>query len=54
MFGDYIMVAADLAIRPKGTILPCSLGMAMVCDTGSFVNRQDGRDGHHQLDIAVN
>lgn len=54
MFGKYIMVAADLSIRPKGTILPCSLGMAMVCDTGTFVNRVDGIDGHHQLDIAVN
>ena len=33
MFGPYIMVAANLSIRPKGTILPCSLGTAIVVDT---------------------
>ena len=46
MFGDYIMVAADLSIWPKGTILECSLGMAMVVDTGDLEP--------YQLDIAVN
>ena len=48
MFGDYIMVAADLSHRPKGTILPTSLGMAMVCDTGGFVKWNS-----YQIDIAV-
>lgn len=48
MFGDYIMVAADLSTRPKGTILECSLGTAMVVDTGEFVNTNP-----MQLDIAV-
>ena len=48
MFGDYIMVAANLETRPKGTILDCSLGKAMVCDTGTFVETYPG-----QLDIAV-
>lgn len=48
MFGDYIMVAADLSIRPKGTILDCSLGQAIVCDTGGFAETN-----HEQLDIAV-
>ena len=48
MFGPYIMCAADLNIRPKGTIIPTSLGVAMVCDTGSFAN-----SNHYQVDIAV-
>ena len=46
MFGDYIMVAANLKYRPKGTILECSLGTAIVVDTGDLEP--------HQLDIAVN
>lgn len=45
MFGDYIMVAADLKIWPKGTILECSLGTAMVVDTGYLKP--------YQLDIAT-
>ena len=49
MYGPYIMVAADLGIRPKGTILPCSLGMAMVCDTGTFAQSNQA-----QLDVATN
>ena len=48
MLGNYIIVAADLSVRPKGTILPCSLGMAIVCDTGGFA-----KTNHEQLDIAV-
>ena len=48
MFGPYIMCAADLGLRPKGTIVPTSLGVAMVCDTGSFAY-----SNHYQLDIAV-
>lgn len=48
MLGDYIMVAANLDVRPYGTILPCSLGMAIVCDTGSFAVSNP-----YQLDIAV-
>lgn len=47
-FGGYVMVAANLAIRPKGTIVATSLGAGIVCDTGGFalVNST-------QLDIAV-
>lgn len=45
MFGDYVMVAADLDIFPKGTIVECSLGTAMVVDTGDLEP--------YQLDIAV-
>lgn len=37
MYGPYIMCAADLRIRPKGTVIRTSLGDAMVCDTGTFV-----------------
>ena len=48
MFGNYVMVAADLSRRPKGTILECSLGTAIVVDTGSFV-----ASNPNQLDIAV-
>ena len=48
MFGGYIMVAADLNIRPKGTILKTSLGTAMVCDTGTFA-----LSNPTQIDIAV-
>lgn len=48
MFGDRVMVAADLHIRPKGTILTTSLGEAIVCDTGVFA-RQDST----ALDVAV-
>ena len=37
MFGNYIMVAADLRFRPKGTIVDTSLGKGIVVDTGGFV-----------------
>lgn len=36
MYGPYIMCAANLEIRPKGTLVETSLGLAMVCDTGSY------------------
>lgn len=49
MLGDYVMVAANLNVRPRGTVLPCSLGMAIVCDTGGFALHNKT-----QLDIAVN
>ena len=48
MLGSYIMVAADLNLRPRGTILDCSLGKAIVCDTGEFIYSNP-----YQLDIAV-
>ena len=49
MLGNYIMVAADLTIRPRGTILETSLGTAIVCDTGTFAQTNP-----LQIDIAVN
>ena len=36
MFGDYVMCAAELGSRPKGTILKTSMGWAIVVDTGTF------------------
>ena len=49
MYGQYVMVAADLNLRPRGTLVETSLGTGIVCDTGSFVH-----DNPTQLDIAVN
>lgn len=49
MFGSYILVAASFDIRPIGTILPTSLGMGIVADTGGFA-----RHNKYQLDIATN
>lgn len=49
MLGNYIIVAANLRIRPKGTILETSLGWAIVCDTGGFVKSYP-----YGLDIATN
>ncbi len=49
MYGPFIMVAADLSLRPRGSIIKTSLGWAMVCDTGEFTNWNPT-----QLDIAVN
>lgn len=49
MLGDYVMVAANLNIRPRGSLIPTSLGMGIVCDTGGFAV-----NNIYQLDIAVN
>ena len=49
MLGEYVMCAANLNIRPKGTIVETSLGMAIVVDTGSFAASNE-----MQLDMAVN
>ena len=38
MLGNYVMCAANWHIRPKGTIIPTSLGDAIVVDTGDFVS----------------
>lgn len=48
MYGKYVMVAANLDIRPYGTIVPTSLGEGMVVDTGTFASSNP-----RQLDIAV-
>lgn len=48
MYGDYVMCAANLDIRPRGTIIETSLGLGMVCDTGIFAEYNI-----YQVDIAV-
>lgn len=49
MLGNYIMVAANLQLRPRGSHIQTSLGMGIVCDTGGFAKRNAT-----QLDIATN
>jgi hypothetical protein len=49
MYGDYVMVAANYSIRPKGTLIETSLGTGIVCDTGGFASVNPT-----QLDIATN
>ena len=48
MYGYYVMCAAGLSIRPKGSIVESSKGLAIVVDTGGFTSRNP-----RQLDIAV-
>ena len=47
--GDYVMVAANLKIRPKGTFILTSRGVGIVVDTGGFAKRNPT-----QLDLATN
>jgi hypothetical protein len=49
MLGNYIMVAANLNVHPRGSIVRSSRGLAIVCDTGGFASGNP-----QQLDIAVN
>lgn len=48
MLGDYIMVAANLNVHPRGSIVETSRGLGLVCDTGSFA-----RHNPTQIDIAT-
>ena len=48
MYGYYVMCAAGLSIRPKGSIVESSRGLAIVVDTGGFASGNP-----RQLDIAV-
>ena len=48
MLGLYVMCAANWKTRPRGTILPTSLGDAIVVDTGEFV-----ADYPNGVDLAV-
>ena len=48
MLGDYIMIAADFSIRPKGSLVATSLGMGIVVDTGTFIYTNPT-----QVDICV-
>ena len=49
MLGDYVMVAANLSVYPRGSIVETSLGTGLVCDlcVGATYGDTD-------LDIAVN
>jgi len=49
MLGEYVMCAAELNSRPKGTIVETSLGMGIVVDTGSFAYSNPT-----QIDLCVN
>lgn len=46
--GPYVIAAANLNLRPRGTIVETSLGMAIVCDTGGFAEYNST-----QLDLAT-
>ena len=48
MFGNYVMIAANLNIRPRGSLVQTSLGMGIVCDTGGFAKRNPT-----QIEIAT-
>lgn len=48
MLGDYIMLATNNDVYPIGTLVPCSLGMGISLDTGTFASRNP-----YQVDIAV-
>lgn len=48
MLGQYVMVAANLDIHPRGSLVKTSLGLGIVCDTGTFA-----LDNPNQLDIAT-
>ena len=47
-FGSYILVAANLNIHPRGSIVRTSLGYGIVADSGDFAEINP-----YQLDIAV-
>ncbi|MDD6362021.1 MAG: hypothetical protein PUG18_02015, partial [Lachnospiraceae bacterium] len=49
MLGSYVMVAANLGVRPRGSLIATSLGMGIVVDTGGFAAANPT-----QLDIAAN
>lgn len=48
MLGNYIMIAANLSVHPRGSLVQTSLGTGIVCDTGSFAEKDP-----NQIDIAV-
>lgn len=47
-YGGYVMCAANLDLRPRGSLIQTTLGMGIVCDTGGFAYGNPT-----QLDIAV-
>ena len=49
MLGRFILVAANLNLRPRGTLVTTSMGIGIVADTGGFASRNPT-----QIDIATN
>lgn len=49
MYGDYVMVAADLNKHPRGSLVETSVGIGIVCDTGDFTTNGSGVN----IDVAV-
>ena len=49
MLGDYIMIACNLDLRPRGTLVETSLGTGIVCDTSSVFVGANVK----QIDVAV-
>lgn len=49
MYGDYVMVAADLNKHPRGSLVETSVGIGIVCDTGDFTTNGSGTS----IDVAV-
>ena len=48
MYGDYVIVAANLDTHPRGSTVETSLGTGIVLDTGGFAASDP-----NQVDIAV-
>ena len=48
MLGDYIMLAADTNVRPRGTVLETSRGLGIVCDHCVAAETETGL-----IDVAV-
>lgn len=48
MYGDYVIVAANLDVHPRGSTVETSLGTGIVLDTGGFAD-----ENPTQVDIAT-
>lgn len=48
MLGNCVMVAANLNVHPRGSVVETSRGLGLVCDTGGFA-----RNNPYQLDLAT-
>lgn len=48
MYGDYVIVAANLDVHPRGSTVETSLGTGIVLDTGGFA-----AENPTQVDIAT-
>lgn len=48
MLGDYVMVAANLDVHPRGSLVETSMGVGIVADTGGFA-----AGNPNQVDIAT-